>query len=55
MGENKKEGRMEESRVLLIEFYLAIEIISRIIKSIDFIYPERFFAKGVKPQGKTYE
>jgi hypothetical protein len=52
MGENKKEGRMEIRRILLIKLYLASEIISRIVECVDFINPERFLVKGVKSQGK---
>jgi len=48
MGKNKKKGRVKVCRVLFIEFYLAIEIIPRIIKRINFIPPERFLIKSVK-------
>jgi len=55
MGENIKKWRVKECRVLFIEFYLAVEIVPRIIKSIDFIYPEGFLVKGVKSQGEPDE
>ncbi len=55
MGENKKEGGVEESRVLFIEFYLAIEIISGIIESVDLVYPQGFLVKGIKSQTEAYE
>jgi hypothetical protein len=50
MGENKKKGRVKIRWVLLIKLYLASEIISRVIECVDFIYPERFLIKGVKPE-----
>jgi hypothetical protein len=53
MGQNKEKGRMKIRRVLLIKFYLPSKIISRVIEGVDFIYPERFLVKCVKPQGKT--
>ncbi len=55
MGENEKEGGMEESRVLFIEFNLAVEIIPRIIEGVDFIHPEGFLVKGVESQDKPYQ
>ena len=55
MGENKKERRVEESRVFLIEFNLAVEVIPRIIVRVDFIHPEGFSVKGVKSQGESYK
>lgn len=55
MRENKEKGRMKIRWVLLIKSYLISEIIPRIIERMDFIYPERFLIKSVKPEGKTYE
>jgi len=55
MGENKEKGRVEIRWILLIKFYLASEIIPRIIEGVDFIDPERFLIKGVKSEYKTYE
>jgi hypothetical protein len=55
VGKNEEERRMKIRRILLIKLYLAFKIISRIIERMDFIYPERFLIKSVKPEGKAYE
>jgi hypothetical protein len=55
MGENKKEGRMKIRRVLFIKLDLPTEIVSGVIEGVDFVHPERFLIKGVKPQSKAYE
>jgi hypothetical protein len=34
---------------------LTPDIVPGIIEGVDFIYPEGFSVKGVKPQGKAYE
>lgn len=49
VGENEEERRMKIGWILSIEFYLVFQIIARVIKSVDFIYPERFLIKGVEP------
>jgi hypothetical protein len=53
MGEDEEQRRMKKGWVLLIEFDLTLEIIPGIIVGMDFIHPERFLIKGVKPQGKA--
>jgi hypothetical protein len=55
VGENKKQGGMEIGWFLFVEFDLSLEIISRIIKGMNFIHPEGFLVKGVESQGKTDE
>jgi hypothetical protein len=50
VGKDEEEGRMKIRRILFIQFYLAFEIISRIVVSMDFVEPERFFVKSVEPQ-----
>ena len=40
VSEDEEEGRMKEAGILFIKFYLAFEIISRIIEGMDLIHPE---------------
>jgi hypothetical protein len=49
MGENKKERRMKIRGVLFVIRQLGLQIMSGIVKGIDFIHPEGFLIKGVKP------
>jgi len=55
VGEDEEERGMKVSGVLLIKFYLALEIIPRIIVGMDFINPEGFLIESIKPQSKAYE
>jgi hypothetical protein len=55
VGENEEKGRMKIRGILFIEFYLAFEVVSGVIEGMDFVYPEGFFIKGVKSEGKAYE
>ena len=55
MGENKEKRRLKVSRIFFVKFELALKIVSRFIKGMNFIYPERFFVKSIKPQRKTYD
>jgi hypothetical protein len=55
VGENEKKGRVEESGVLIIEFYLAFEIIPGVVEGIDFIQPEGFLVKSMESQYKAYD
>jgi hypothetical protein len=55
MGEDKKQRRVEKRRILLIEFYLVLETISRIIEGMDLINPKGLFVKGIEPQCQTNE
>ena len=55
MCKNEEERGMKEGGVFFVEFYLAFEIISRIIEGIDFVHPEGFLVKGIKPQDKPYK
>lgn len=55
MGENKEKGRVKIRRILLIKVKLTSETIPRIIERMDFIYPERFLIKAVKPERKAYQ
>ena len=55
MGEYKKEGRVEEGWILFVKLQLALKVISRVIKCMNLIEPERFLIEGVEPQGKADE
>jgi hypothetical protein len=55
MSEDKEKGRVEVSRIFLIEFQLAFEIILRVVECMDFVHPERFLIKRVEPQEKADE
>jgi len=55
MRKDKKQGRVKVGWILFIKFYLAFEIVPRIIECMDFIDPEGFLIEGVKPQGKADE
>jgi len=46
---------MKVGWILLIIFQLVFKAISRIIKGMDLINPERFLVKGVESQGKADE
>lgn len=46
---------MEESGVFFIKFYLAFQIISGIIKGMDFVHPEGFLVKGIESEGEANE
>jgi hypothetical protein len=46
---------MQEGGVFFIKFYLAFQIISGIIKGMDFVHPEGFFVEGVESQDKADE
>jgi len=39
---------VKKSGIFLIKYYLGTEIISGIIKGMDFIHPEGFLVKGVE-------
>jgi hypothetical protein len=49
MGEYKEERRVEKSRIFLVKFKVAPEIIPGIIERIDFIHPEGLLVEGVEP------
>ncbi len=54
MGENIEErGVKEVSRMFFEIFYLTFEVLSGVIKGVDFINPERLVIKSIEPQGKT--
>ena len=53
MGEDEEKRSLEEGWILLIKSYMTSEIVSRVIKCVDFIQPERLLVKGIKPQGET--
>jgi len=55
VGKDEEERRMKVSWIPLVKFYLASEIISRIIVSMDFVEPERFLIKSIEPQGEPQE
>jgi len=48
VSEDKEERRMKEGGIFFIEFYLAFEVVSRVIKCMNFIRPEGFLVKCVK-------
>jgi hypothetical protein len=53
MGKDKKERRLEISRILFIVIKLGFKIVSRVIEGVDFIHPEGFLVKGVESEGKS--
>jgi hypothetical protein len=55
MGEDEKEGGVEESWVLFVKSELILEAIPRIIKRIDLVPPKGFLIKCIKSQCKTYQ
>jgi len=52
VGQYEKQGRVKVGWVFFIEFYLAFEIIPRIIKCVDFIHPEGSLIKCMQSQSK---
>jgi hypothetical protein len=48
VGEDEEERRVKVRRILLIEFYLALEIISGVVEGMDFVHPEGFAIKSVE-------
>ena len=55
MGQDEEERWVKIGWFLLIKIYLFLDIISRIIESIDFIPPEGFLVEGVESQGEANE
>ena len=55
MCDKKEEWSLKVGGILLVKGQLAFQTVPRIIKRINFIYPERFSIKGVKPQGEADE
>jgi hypothetical protein len=55
MGKDEEERGMKIRRIVLIEFYLAFEIIFGIVEGVDLVHPKGFLVKGVKSQGKPYK
>jgi len=53
MGEDKKERWLKISGIVFVIVKLGLRIIPRIIEGVDFIHPERFLIKGVKPEGEA--
>jgi hypothetical protein len=55
VGENKEQGRVKISRVLLIIAELPSQPISRIIEGMDLINPKRFSVEAIESQCKSQE
>jgi len=53
MCDKEEEWSLKVCGILLVKGQLAFKTVPRIIESINFIYPERFSIKGVKPQGEA--
>ena len=53
MGEDKEEGRMKISWILLIKCDLSSEIISGVIEGMDFVHPEGLLIEAVEPQSEA--
>ena len=52
MGEYKKQRRVKVAWVFFIEFYLTLQIISGVVKRMEFVHPEGSLIKCMKSQSK---
>ena len=55
MGKDEEKGRMEKGWIFCVEFYLALDIVPRIVKGIYLIHPQRFMVEGIESQEETYD
>jgi hypothetical protein len=55
MSEDEEKGRMKGGRIFFMKIDLGLEVISGVVKSVDFVQPERFLVEGIESEGKSNE